>query len=156
MLVPRAAIGQPSRISTICPRRVGLSPPLLPETPVHLAGLPSPRGTYSLSPTRSNQSRSSYFRAIQPSPPVPHGPTARIIRDVSRRVFSMEFASGRTFCRASSWRQLPRGLSTPLDVTFMDTPSTFNGELCNRPDGTGNERWVEWKVNNRVKKRAFY
>lgn len=90
-------------------------PTLLPGTPVHLARFPSlplsslPSRTsllLSLPPSRypDNQSRSSYFRAIQPSPPVLPGLRlgSRCLIPRERRRFSMEFVSERAFCEPTS------------------------------------------------------
>lgn len=71
---------------------------LLPETRVHLADLPSP------SPPPDDRSRSSYFRAIQPSPPVSRQTT--LLRGTCGE-FSMEFSSADTF-----FARLPLSMTT--------------------------------------------
>lgn len=108
--------------STICS--------LLPGTRVHLAGLPPPRVLHRrLHPT--NRSRSSYFRAIQPSPPVLRWAT--FLRGTSRGEVSMEFSSANAlFCQTFLLDNCENLRFPPHVVNPKYVLSIFDDELRNR------------------------
>jgi len=161
-----SAIGQPPRIPTICPRSGSLrsylrrdscspggEPPLPSRLPPFLAGLcPNVGNVLSRAPPLEAISLVHFiFGPFSHSPPVPRGSStlACIIRDASRRAFSMEFARRTRFLRGflagDNWPACQR----PLPSGAIRSPygaSIFNGELRNRRDGTGNERLVEREV----------
>lgn len=74
-----------------------------------------------------DRSRSSYFRAIQPSPPVLR--QATLLRDISRGEFSMEFSSTvALFARLPFWTttaRTPRCTSLAADPKYGQVPFRF-------------------------------
>ncbi|EFN68852.1 hypothetical protein EAG_07918 [Camponotus floridanus] len=103
---------------------------------------------HALSPPPGNQSRSSYFRTIQPLPPVLCGPNAR---DASRVESSMEFAEvDALFLRDSLPPDELRGYPSPTypssSAVYGQILSIFKSELCNRRDRAGNEERAERKM----------
>lgn len=97
------------------------------------------------SPPPGNQSRSSYFRAIQPLPPVLCGPNAR---DVSRAESSMEFAVADALFFARLFFSIVR-----ISFLWSDILSICKSKLCNRRDWrrkrgtsrTENRSMIVWK-----------
>lgn len=111
----------------------------------HLAGLPPLPSLYVLPPPAGNQSRSSYFRTIQPVPPVPSGLHARFVRDASEDS-QWNLSAYALFAKFPLGDEQLHECRFPFPISpRSNTLSIFNGELCNR-DGTGNEVWAKRKV----------